>query len=265
MTRILIGIMVVFCCLFYAETSFSISLTGGVEVEEYLKQNKLNAIYDSDTGKAVTNAKVSIPLKGYSTRTDENGYFKLDTELNGTTILSVDANGYKPYSLTIDKEATRKPLMLGIDKQSELAIVIDSQIRHLGDDNYSANSANSGDFRTSASGPKFSKSFNLSSLKSGKRPYLKIGSVIGLDTQTAHRISQSSTSSYSSPLKIYMNSKKIGEIRINGDNQSIPIPISSLNIGGSNTVAIATGKNVQKTDYIDYDDMEFMNILLEYR
>lgn len=265
MTRILIGIMVVFCCLFYAEKSFSISLTGGVEVEDYLKQNKLNAIYDNETGKAVTNAKVSVPLKGYNTRTDSNGYFKLDADLNGPTILSVDADGYKPYSLTIDKQSTRKPLMLGIDKQSELAIVIDSNIHHLGDDNYSANSANSGDFRASASGPKFIKSFSLGGLKAGKRPYLKVGSVIGLDTQTAHRISQSRTSSYSSPLKVYINSKKIGEIRINGDNQAISIPISSLNIGGSNTVAIETGRNVQKTDFIDYDDMEFMNILLEYR
>ncbi|MBR2386421.1 hypothetical protein IKA92_03910, partial [bacterium] len=50
---------------------------------------------------------------------------------------------------------------------------------------------------------------------------------------------------------------------INGDNQEIEIP-SSL-ITGNDEITIKTGKNLFQREYIDYDDMEFMNLRIEYR
>ena len=62
---------------------------------------------------------------------------------------------------------------------------------------------------------------------------------------------------------IVVNGKKISELTINGDNQEIEIPTSLIT--GSDEITIKTGKNLFQKDYTDYDDIEFMNIRIEYR
>ena len=56
---------------------------------------------------------------------------------------------------------------------------------------------------------------------------------------------------------------KISEIKINGDNQKINIPKGLIKENQNNNVTIKTGRNLYKTTAIDYDDIEFTNLLLE--
>jgi hypothetical protein len=45
----------------------------------------------------------------------------------------------------------------------------------------------------------------------------------------------------------------------------INIPADIVKPGAYNEVTVETGKNLYQTKYIDYDDMEFMNLILEFR
>ena len=71
------------------------------------------------------------------------------------------------------------------------------------------------------------------------------------------------TNSYSTPPEIYFNGNKIAEIELNGDNQKIRLPKSLIRSNSKNEITIKTGRNVLQTSYIDYDDIEFMNLTIE--
>ena len=70
---------------------------------------------------------------------------------------------------------------------------------------------------------------------------------------------------YASPPEVYFNGNKIAEIQINGDGQKIKIPYGLVRQNQSNEVTIKTGRNMAQTAYVDYDDIEFMNLSLETR
>ena len=94
-----------------------------------------------------------------------------------------------------------------------------------------------------------------------KQNYLVIGSIIGIDTALARGMGQNSiTTSYASPPSIYFNGKKIAEIKINGDNQRIKLPTNLIRPNQRNEIRITAGINLAQTAYIDYDDIEFMNL-----
>ena len=87
-------ILIIIClCLqiVYAET-----FTGGVSK---LDVGSGNQIVDSATNMPIQNAKISLP--NYTTRTDNNGNFNLP-KIDAITILSVEKDGYRPFSLTIN-------------------------------------------------------------------------------------------------------------------------------------------------------------------
>ena len=71
------------------------------------------------------------------------------------------------------------------------------------------------------------------------------------------------TNSFSSPPEVFFNGNKISEIQINGDAQKIKIPPVLIRKNQVNEVTIKTGRNLMQTAYIDYDDIEFMNLFLE--
>ena len=97
-----------------------------------------------------------------------------------------------------------------------------------------------------------------------KKYYLVIGSIIGIDTLMAKSMRQNAvTNSYSSPPEIYFNGAKIAEIQLNGDGQRILIPMNLIRLGQMNEVTIKTGRNLKQTAYIDYDDIEFMNLSVQ--
>ena len=142
--------------------SFSAAINGNVEKSGY---GDYNQVIDSKSGNPVSNADVTLPSKGYRTKTDDNGKFNLDSKkITAPTIMSVEKDGYKPFSVTVDKQSLSKPIVLGIEKSSPHDIVIDKDMYHLGDDNFSENSANASDFLMKAIGPFFTKSFRIKSV-----------------------------------------------------------------------------------------------------
>ncbi len=236
------------------------TLEGGVSTDRIKTEPVKNQIFDSATNLPVPYAKVILPKENYTTYTDANGYFKLDTKVKNNSILAVEKEGYRPFSLTLNSNSTLNPIKLNIDKSKPLDIVIDSDICHLGDNAYSDTSANSSEFRLSSNGSSYSKSFNIQKISPNQNIYLLIGSIIGLDTKLAQKVGQNRIkTAYSSPAEVYVNGTKISELHLNGDNQRIKIPSRYVN-NGKNELTIKTGHNLMEMTYIDYDDIEFMNL-----
>jgi len=225
-----------------------------------------NTLIDSQTKTPVSGAKVSLPQKMMSTKTDKNGKFYLDAQVQGATIMNIEKNGYKPYSLTIDENTLSKPLVVGIEKSSTQELMLEDDLCHIGDNNFSMNSANASEFRIKSAGASFSRNFKIPVLKDNNEPVLIIGSIIGIDTLMAQKIGQShAINAYASPPEVYFNGNKVAEIQINGDNQEIRLPIGLINQGRENNITIKAGRNLFQHDYTDYDDIEFMNLYIDYK
>lgn len=243
----------------------TISCYAAVEggVEKHGINGEVNQIIDSKTQKPVNSAEVSLPSKGYRTKTDESGRFSLGAKINAPTIMSVQKEGYKPFSLTIDENSLSKPLVIGIEKTNPHDIIIDKDMYHIGDDNYSENSANASEFRVKAIGPFYTKEFQIKNLAQNEEAYLVIGSVIGIDTKMAIDMGQSKVkTAYASAPQIFFNGNMIAELNLNGDNQQIKIPRNIIK-QGNNRLTIKAGKNLFQVAYIDYDDIEIMNLFIE--
>ena len=240
----------------YAET-----IQGGVSERELIRQNR---VIDKATGNGISGATVSIPKQNYSTKTNKEGYFELDTQINDTSILSIKKDKYKPFSMIINENTFDKPLELSIEKSNAHDLSIDSDMYHLGDGSFSNNSANAGEFNSTAIGPFYTKRFKLKNIDLKSPVYLVIGSIIGIDTLMARSMGQNgSPNSYASPPEVYFNGNKVAEIQINGDGQKIKLPPNLIQRNGVNEVTIKTGRNLMQTSYVDYDDIEFMNLIIE--
>ena len=57
--------------------------------------------------------------------------------------------------------------------------------------------------------------------------------------------------------------QKIAEIQINGDNQKIRLPHNLIKWNQDNIITIRAGRNLMQAAYVDYDDIEFMNISVQ--
>jgi len=227
-------------------------------------RNNSSRIIDRHTGNGIGGAKITLPKQHYSTQTDSDGYFELDTFIDGTSIMSVQKDNYKPFSVTITDKTLSAPIVIGIEKTDANGLVVDSNMYHLGDNNFSDLSANAGEFRMQTIGPFYTKRFILKNLKFNKPIFLVIGSIIGIDTEIARSIGQNQiANAFSSPPEIYFNGNKISEIQINGDGQKIRVPAQLIKRNQVNEVTIRTGRNLMQTAYIDYDDIEFMNLFFE--
>jgi len=253
-------ILSVLFIMFFVVLQGNAAVTGGVQKNEELKN--FSQIIDSKTGKGIPQAKVSAPALKFVTITDNEGRFELNAKIKAPTILSVQKDGYKPFSLTIN-ETGKTPLIIGIEKTEVGNISIETDMIHLGDNNYSINSANAEDFTSKAIGAFYSKDFFIPTF-SGKDAIITIGSIIGIDTLAAKNAGQSKVrTSFASAPEVYCNGNKICEIHLNGDNQKIRIPKNLIKQNKKNSITIKAGKNLFQTAYIDYDDIEFTNISVD--
>ena len=257
-----IFILTLFIFITFTPISYSADFEGGVITEGQI--GSAGRIVDRATGKGIPNAKIILPKEQYSTQTDAEGFFELDTYVDGTSIMSINKENYKPYSVTINEKTFSAPLVIGIEKSNASDMIVDSGMYHLGDNNYSDLSANAGEFRMETIGPFYTKRFILKNLKYNKPIYIVIGSIIGIDSQLARNIGQNKISNaFASPPEVFFNGNKISEIQINGDGQRIRIPAPLIRKNQINEITIRTGRNLMQTAYIDYDDIEFMNIFVE--
>ena len=241
---------------------FAKTITGEVKKETSINTNR---IYDSTSNKPIEGAIVKIPSIRYSTITDKNGTFKLTTKVNSPAIMSVEKDGYKPFSMSLT-ENKKDPIVIGIEKTTPNDIIIETDMIHLGDDSFSINSAHAYDFSLTSIGSIYSKEFKITPLEENEEVFLSIGSIIGIDTIQAQKMGQSHVrTAYASPPEIFCNGHKIAEIKINGDNQKIQIPKSILKGIDIINISIKTVKNLYILSYIDFDDIEFTNLLLEIK
>lgn len=234
-------------------------MEGGVS-----KVGDVSRVVDTATRQPVSGAKVSLPKQNFTTFTDTNGMFNITPKLDDSSVLSVEKEGYRPFSLTINDKLASQPLVLGIEKSNVQDVVISTEMFHLGDDKFSAASANSAEFRAKSIGPFYSTTFMLAENALTMNNYLVIGSIIGIDTLLARSMRQNNiVDSFASPPEVYFNGRKIAEIQLNGDGQRIKLPNSLLRAGQMNEVIIRTGRNLKQTAYIDYDDIEFVNLSIQ--
>ena len=219
-------------------------------------------IIDAQTNVPIKGARITLPQKNYSTVTNEDGAFNLRADITGQTIMSVEKDGYRPFSLTVNERIASHPIVIGIEKTSPMKMVIDKDMFHLGDNNYSEMSANAGQFRVKCVGPYYTKQVKIDN--AGSDISLVIGSIIGVDTKLAKTMGQNKLSyAYASPPEIFFNGNKIAEIQLNGDGQRFQIPRHLVKFNQMNEITIKTGRNLMQTSYIDYDDIEFMNLSIE--
>ena len=254
-------ILIILGLLIFAQiqNTYAEPLTGGIS-----EVGLGNKVVDAKTNAPISGAQIAIPKQGYKTYSDNNGNFSLNTEINDDTIMSVSKEGYRPFSITIDKNIAARPMVLGIQKSDAMDVVIDSEMLHLGDDNYSKDSANSGDFKLKSTGPAYRKTFMMTANTLAYNNFLIIGSIIGIDTKMAKQMRQNQIrNSYASPPEVYFNGRKIAEIQLNGDNQRIKLPRALIRPNQLNEIIIQTGVNLFQRAYIDYDDIELMNISIQ--
>lgn len=236
---------------------------GGVEKEMIVGRNQ---VLDSETNAPISGARISLPQERYKTYTDSNGNFALDADINGQTVMSVEKAGYKPYSMTINESSAAHPIILGIEKSTPHDITIDTNMFHLGDNSYSDLSANAREFQVQSIGPFYSKKIKIPTVTPGSKVNLVIGSIIGVDTMMAKTMGQNKVANaYASAPEVYFNGNKIADIQLNGDGQKIKVPYSLIRQNQLNEVTIKTGRNMMQTAYVDYDDIEFMNLSVETR
>ena len=252
-------VLLILTALITATAVYADALTGGVSTV-----GLGNKVVDANTNAPVAGAQITLPKQNFSTKSDKDGNFNLDANFSGETIMSVEKDGYRPFSLTINDQIAAKPMVLGIQKGDAKDIVIESAMIHLGDDNYSSGSANSGQFKLKSIGPFYTKTFKMAAATMSMNNFLVIGSIIGIDTAMARAMKQNAVkNSFASAPEIYFNGTKIAEIQLNGDNQKIKLPNNLIRADQINEITIQTGKNLTQRAYVDYDDIELMNISIQ--
>src|SRR5574344_1572894 len=235
-------------CIFINVSSANAGIFQGFATKDGL--NNSNKIVDSKTKNPISRAKIVLPQKGFKTYTDSDGKFNLNTNIDGQTIMSVEKPGYKPFSMTVDQNALSKPIIVGIEKSKAHDIKIESDMIHLGDNNFSELSANASDFQVKSVGPFFSKKIKMDSVSDNE--YLVIGSIIGIDTEMAKKMGQNKIiSSFASPPEVFFNGNKIADIQINRDGQRINLPVGLIKPGTMNVVTVKTGRTLMQTAYTD--------------
>ena len=257
MKNLLLIILSLFLC---PACVWGTTFTGGVTK---VGQSESNQVIDAQTKKGIEFAKITIPQKNFKTYTDANGNFELERiQISQPTMLNIEKEGYRPFSLTINNnESLSNPMKIEIMKSEAMDIALENEILHLGDNNYSMNSANASDFRIKAIGPYYTKDFVMTDNSKKFTNYLIIGSLVGLDTKMANRMGQNKMrSAYSTPAEVYFNGRLIGKLQINGDGMRIKIPNSLIKPNSTNQITIKTGYNLSRNDRIDYDDIEILNL-----
>ena len=241
--------------------AFAQTITGEIAKETA----QTNRIYDMESNLPIEGVLIKIPSKRYKTKTDKNGAFELKTQINAPTIMSLEKNGYKPYSMTLGME-NNDTLNIGIEKTTPKDIIVETDMIHIGDNSFSECSANASEFSLQSVGAFYSKDFDVKKMNADEELYISIGSIIGIDTVEAQRMGQSHVkTAYSSAPELFFNGNKIAEIKINGDNQKIRVPDGLIKVNEKNNITIRTGRNLYKLSSIDFDDIEFTNLLLEIK
>lgn len=208
-----------------------------------LESSNTGRVVDQATGQPLAGVTIEVPNEGIKVVTDQDGRFILPSPVAPDRILTARRDQYAPFSLTVSK--SEDTFALGLQKLTDRMIILEPGVRHLGDNRFAPNSANASDLRLPSSGSKVRYSFAVERIPDSD-PYLKIGSLIGLDK--------------SDGLQILLNGSLVRRVFKNGDGLSVAIPRWLLKIG-RNELALITPSSAGLFDRDD-DDLEFANLVL---
>jgi hypothetical protein len=218
-------------------------------------------IVDDQTGQPILDATVSIPDDGFSMQTNSQGVYQIPRYMGQhPLIMSIKKTGYAPFSMSI-REQVPPYFEIRLQRQMRM-IVLDDQLRHIGDGSFSTTSSNALEFRKPPVGPALRIPFNLQGVEISDAPILQIGSIIGLDTAMAHYLSGNHMTVYATPLLIKLNGQIIAKVDVNGDKKRIHIPKTLIKRQGTNLLEVEAGYHYLESGSIDYDDMELMHLVL---
>jgi len=262
MKDIFILLNVAILCFYLQNQAFSQALIGEISQEEF-KITRPQVI-DANTREPIRDALISIPAENKRDFTDENGHFKITSSKTSPVILSVQKEGYRPFSLTLHDGKLPQNLLLELSKNNPMSVVVNDNLLHLGDNSYSEHSSGACMINAPCVGSSFTKDFYIQEITPKTKAWVTIGSVIGIDTIQAMKLGQNKLkTASSSPMEIFVNKTKIGELKINGDNQKIPIPTKILKPKSNNTLTVKTGVNLAESSFTDYDEVELMNLIVD--
>lgn len=259
--RVRIALAAVFFALLFHAPCLGQALVGEISKEDFLKNAA--RVIDYDTKMPVSGALITIPAENKAAFSDNNGSFQLMSQAK-EVILMIKKDGYRPYSVTVSSNELGRNLKFELQKSKAMEIIVADNLIRLGDNSFSTDSANAVQFQSQAKGPSIEKGFQVNDIAADTRVYITFGSIIGVDTQEAKRLKQNNLrTSSSSPVEVFINKTKIGEIKINGDNQKMPVPKQFLKPNAENIITIKTGVNLDQHEYVDYDDIEIANLVVD--
>lgn len=267
-------------------------LSGGISKTERIFQvcticqARTLSFINQHNGQPLRGATIFIPQWGYRAQTDQQGQIGIPNDViqahsqphqfRQTIIGNIQQEGYVPESFLIQPtlllNAQRgqiiefsAPRRLTIQHQR---LLLDNQLHHLGDDDFSQRSSGASQFKSRSEGPVYTRHFTYHPTLDQKT-VLHIGSLTGLDTLEAHAAlrkfkpnnqTQTEVNTYGSPAQVWLNGILIGRLTLNGQDIVLPLPQVALNQNGQQTLQIKAGHNQFKTDI---DDMEWMTLWIE--
>lgn len=223
-------------------------------------------VLEAATGQPLAGAVVQVPALGRWVQSGPDGRFALNGMPAGQRlIINIAKPGYRPQSLALEMPVLRGSVQQQAPLRARLqsaagVLILDNTLRHLGDNQYSTRSAGAGQFQAEAGGTALRLNFSTQGLAVSRPPVVRIGAVLGLDTAAAQAVGQSRLPVVSSPARILLNGRLIGQLALNGSDQAFVAPLHALVPQGQNTLEIRTGVQLPASDPPDYDDMELMTI-----
>ena len=116
MDKIKIPVIILINLLLLQSSAFAKALIGEISKQDY-KTNRPQVI-DSMTKAPINDAVVTIPTESQVDFTDENGFFKITPSSNKPVILSIQKEGYRPYSLTLQDGTLKGGLVFELKKST---------------------------------------------------------------------------------------------------------------------------------------------------
>jgi len=95
-------------------------------------------------------------------------------------------------------------------------------------------------------------------------PVIIIDRIFGMNTPEAHRAGQSEAKYVSSPTVVKINGQRVGYIYTDTEDYHLPIPTGVLRQDGFNTIELEAGFFFLPGDVLNYDEIHFQNISVEY-
>jgi hypothetical protein len=267
-------VVVLLLLCFWATVPIAAAITLQGNVSQTALSPLTVQVEDADTHTPLPQATLQAPELHWQSRVNSQGQGTLPSPVRSQPLLlGVVAPGHQPLTLHLSA-TTRWPIRVGL-KALQHSVVVGSNYYRVGDGAYSDLSAGAGQLngnQWAASEPAIVQFLKvplpvgaLSAAKAGRRVWLRLGTVVGLDTADSQEAGQSQAPVSASPLQVMCNGQVVDEITLNGDGIAIALPPALL--VGSSTIQVAfkAGYHLKQGHIVDYDDAGVFHVVLHWQ